>query len=181
MNKLIIAAAVAAMTVVGNAALKPSVCPDCGAGTGPQDCDTIVFKVTGSGKAVVDKGAYKTVGNLKIKKGALALEGSICEATGACCYDSGWFFAQVKAGGETYAVVAEVAVDVWSVFGKNLDKIRSGDFKQGSSYKLDSALFIESQGNDFFDDADVEDLYFAASAFGAVKVTISKEIGRAHV
>ena len=100
MKKLMTFAAAAAMTVVGNAAsLLPGACVDCGGGAlAPTDCDTIVFKVTGSGKAVTDKGEYKTVASLKIKKGALALEGTVCTDTGACCYDTGYFFATVKVG-----------------------------------------------------------------------------------
>jgi hypothetical protein len=175
MKKLMMVAAVAAMSFVGMAAgsLQPQACEECGSSS--SDCDVIVFKVTGSGKAVVVKSDYKEVGALKIKKGALALYGTYCEATGSCCYDEGAFYATIKAGKTVFMMASEIQAGVWSVFGKNLDKIRSGDFKQGSSYKLDSALFIESQGNDIFDDADVEDLYFAASAFGAVNVKISKD------
>ena len=170
-----IVAAAAAMTLVGEAKLKPTECTECGAASG---CDVVVFKVTGSGKAVVVKDDYKAVGSLKIKKGALALVGDYCELDGLCCYDGGWFYATLKANKKTFKLASEIGLGVWSVFGKNLDKIRSNDVKEGKSYKLDSALFIESQGNDYIDgDADVDQLYFAASAFGTVNVKISKAGG----
>ena len=171
-----IVAAAAAMTLVGEAgSLKPIPCPDCG--TGPGDCE-VVFKVTGSGKAVVSKDEYKEVGTLKIKKGALALTGTLCEDTGICCFDSGVLEATIKAGKKTFEIVSEVTPDVWSVFGKNLDKIRSGDVKPGKTYKLDSALFISSVGGTMIvdGDADVEEdtISYYASAFGTVSVKISK-------
>lgn len=175
MKKLMIVAAAAVMTLVSEAgSLKPQACPDCGISV--SDCDVVVFKVTGSGKAVVVKNDYKAVGALKIKKGALALTGTECEATGICCYDSGYFFATLKAGTSTFTLASEIEPTVWSVFGKNLDLIRAGDFKPGKSYNLDSALFIESQGSDYVEgDVFVDDLYFAASAFGTVGVKITKD------
>lgn len=175
MKKLMIIAAAAAMTFAGEAALKPTKCENCGAASG---CDVVVFKVTGSGKAVVVKDDYKAVGSIKIKKGALALTGTLCEADGLCCYEEGMFYATIKASKKTFKLASVIVPGVWSVFGKNLDKIRSLDVKEGKSYKLDSALFIESQGEDYIDgDADVDELYFAASAFGTVNVKISKAGG----
>ena len=100
-------AAVAAMTYVGSAVtLSPSVCTDCGA-YGVSDCDTIVFKVTGSGKAVVPKAGYKATTSIKIKKGALALEGEYCALTDTCCYETGWFYATIKAGKKTFALATQ--------------------------------------------------------------------------
>lgn len=172
-----IVAAAAAMTLVGEAgSLKPIPCPDCG--EGPGGCEA-VFKVTGSGKAVISKDDYKEVGTIKIKKGALALTGTLCEATGICCFDAGILEATVKAGKKTFEIASEVTPDVWSVFGKNLDKIRSGDVKPGKSYKLDSALFITAAAGDSYivdGEADVEEdtIEYYASAFGKVNVKISK-------
>jgi hypothetical protein len=174
MKKMMIIAAAVAMTFASEAAgLKPAPCPDCGYKDGA--CDVVVFKVTGSGKAVVVKSDYKEIASLKIKKGALALTGTYCEANDSCCYDAGWFYATIKAGKSTFKLASEIVPGVWSVFGKNLDKIRDGDFKSGKTYKLDSALFVESADNNYIDgDADVDELYFAASAFGKVNVKISK-------
>ncbi len=172
-----IVAAAAAMTLVGEAgSLKPQACVNCG--TGPSDCE-VVFKVTGSGKAVVSKTEYKEVGTLKISKGVLALTGTLCADTGVCCFDSGLLEAVIKAGKKKFEIESAVTPDVWSVFGKNLDKIRSGDVKPGKSYKLDSALFISSGAGDTIvvdGDTVVEEdsVEFYASAFGKVNVKIAK-------
>ena len=171
-----IVAAAAAMTLVGEAgSLKPIECPNCGAGS--SDCE-VVFKVTGSGKAVVSKTEYKEVGTLKISKGVLALTGTLCADTGICCFDSGVLEATVKAGKKSFEIESLVAPGVWSVFGKNLDKIRMGDVKPGKSYKLDSALFISSGAGDTIidGDADVEEdtIEYYASAFGKVNIKIAK-------
>lgn len=167
--------AVACAMITSNAALTPTECINCGSGTEEvSECDTIVFKVKGSGKAVVTKGDYKTVKTIKIAKGALALTGTLCAATGICCYDSGMFFATVKTGNRVIKIAQEITPSVWSVFGKNLDNVRAGAVKKGKTYKLDSALFVESESDAYVDDSNIEDLQFAASAFGTVNVSISK-------
>lgn len=153
-----IAAAAAAMGVVGYAAdgvaatttsslvLKTTQCINCGYTTkgGDLDCQTVVFKVTGSGKAALDKGSYKTVGSIKIKKGALAIVGDKCLDDGRCCYERGIFFAKIKAGKKTFDLMSPINVKVWSIFGKNLEKARNWEtsIKPGKSVCLDSALFI---------------------------------------
>jgi hypothetical protein len=176
MKKLMIIAAAAAMTFAGQAALKPQACQNCG--VSETGCDVVVFKVTGSGKAVVAKDDYKEVAKLKIKKGALALVGELCADSGICCYSEGAFFATITAGKIKFALASVVSPDVWSVFGKNLDKIRTGNVKPGKTYKLDSALFISSGAGDTVvdGDADVEEdsIEYYASAFGTVNVKISK-------
>ena len=56
-----IVAAAAAMTFAAQAGFSVKPCEGCGA-SGKSDCDVAVFKVTGSGKAVVPtSGDYKTV------------------------------------------------------------------------------------------------------------------------
>ena len=172
-----IVAAAAAMTIVGNAALKPAQCENCGATPDSQDCETIVFKVTGSGKAVVDKGDYKVVDKLKIKKGALALDGVLCEATGVCCYDEGFFYATVKAGKKTFGMMAPVELAVWSVFGKDLEKSRNylTSIKPGKKVTLDSAMFVVGAEAEVDDDSDVDlsEFAFWASAFGKVEMKVT--------
>jgi len=186
MKKLMIVAAAAAMTFVGTAALKPAECPDCGTTVDPSDCDTIVFKVTGSGKCVIDKGDYKTVGSLKIKKGALALEGEICETTGYCCYDEGTFFATIKAGKKTFGMAVPVELGVWSVFGKSLEKSRNylTSIKPGKKVTLESALYLVGAEVEVDEDGDVDLGEFAlvAAAFGKVdmKVTALKKGSTAY-
>ena len=184
MKKLMTFAAAAAMTVVGNAAsLLPGACVDCGGGSlAPTDCDTIVFKVTGSGKAVTDKGEYKTVASLKIKKGALALEGTVCTDTGACCYDSGFFFATIKVGKKTFEVGTPVDVKVWSLFGKKLAASQNylNSIKPGKSVCLESALFVMApEDSEAWDgEVDFEDgdpFAFWASSFGKVDMKVTKD------
>ena len=158
MKKLMIAAAVAAIGLVGSAAdglvastssslvLKTTECINCGysAGGGDLGCPTVVFKVTGSGKAALDKGSYKTVGSIKIKKGALAIVGDYCNDDSRCCYERGIFFAKIKAGKKTFDLMSPINVKVWSIFGKNLEKARNWEtrIKPGKSVCLDSALFV---------------------------------------
>ena len=187
MKKLMTFAAVAAMTYVGSAVtLSPSVCENCGA-YGISDCDVIVFKVTGSGKAVVPKSGYKTAASLKIKKGALALEGEYCALTDTCCYETGWFYATLKAGKRTIQLATPVDVKVWSLFGKNLDRARAyrTSIKKGKSVCLESALYVEAVDDSAFwaGDVDLEDagvFKFYASAFGKVDMKVSNGNGNGY-
>lgn len=177
MKKLMIVAAAAAMTFASEAKLQPQECLNCGGGS-DSTCDVVVFKVTGSGKAVVAKDDYKEVKSLKIKKGALALTGELCEETGACCYSEGYLFAKIKAGKASFDLASTVELGVWSIFGKNLDKIRAKDVKPGKTYKLDSALYISSAAGDTEVEGETaveaDSIEFYASAFGKVNVKISK-------
>jgi hypothetical protein len=184
MKKIMIVAAAVAMTFAGEAALsslQPQKCTNCSDRVDGDYCNVAVFKVTGSGKAIVAKDDYKEVKKLKIKKGALALTATLCADTGFCCFgeEDSYFFAKIKAGKKSFELASVIEVGVWSVFGKKLDDIRSKEFKKGKTYKLDSALFIESAaGNTEVDgDADVDEssIEFYASAFGTMKVKISKK------
>lgn len=175
MKKMITAVIACATMFASNGALNPSPCVDCGGGiVEASECDVVVFKVTGSGKAVLAKDGYKTVGSMKIKKGALALVGAFCSSTGACCYDTGMFYATVKAGKRTILIAQEVTPSVWSLFGKNLQAVRTGRVKKGKKYDLDTALFIDGDGDVLTDDDNIEDFQFAAAAFGKFNVEISK-------
>ena len=187
MKKLMIVAAAAAMSFAAKAELKWENCPECaGEGVEESECTYEVFKVTGSGKAVVfaKKGAYKTVGKLQVKKGALALEGSDPCGTGDCCYDAGVLFATVKAGKNTFRVKVPVDVKVWSAFGKNYDLVKDDAWRnlsKAKKIKLESALYIASNSGAELDPADdvtndLEDFELYASAFGKVtfKVYSSK-------
>lgn len=200
MKKLMTFAAVAAMTVVASAVdtdygdglsnvevlrtpgLTSTVCPDCGAGVGAAtDCKAVVFKVTGSGKAVTasSKGSYKTVTSLKIKKGALALEGTYCGGNNTCCYDNGYFFATIKVGKKVFKVGTPVDVKVWSLFGKNLEKARyyGTEIKKGKNVCLESALFVmapeDSEAWEGVEFEDGEPFAFWASSFGKVDFKVS--------
>ena len=172
--KKIVVVAMSCIAMFVNGGLNPQPCVACGETEIESECSVIVFKVKGSGKAVAASDGYKSVKSLKISKGALALTGSKCAATGDCCYDAGVFYATVKVGNKSIAVAQEMNIGVWSVFGKNLDKVRTSNFKKGKSYDLDSALYIEGDGECLTDDDLIEDLSFVASAFGKFKVSISK-------
>lgn len=188
MKRLMIVAAAAAMSFAAKADVKWENCPDCAVGSDiAAECDYEVFKVTGSGKAVVlsKKGDYKEVGSLKIKKGALALEGSDECGTGECCYDSGYLFAQVKAGSDKFDVAIPVEVKVWSAFGKKYDDVKGSNWMNLSkkkTVKLESALYISSdtilaEGDIDTELGDLAEFTLDASAFGKVqfKVYSSKE------
>ena len=172
--KKVMMMAVAAATFACNAALMPVACAECGA-SGSSECDTIVFKVTGSGKAVATDKGYKTVKQLKVKKGALALFGAYCSLTDTCCYETGMFYATIKVGKKSVHVAQEVELGVWSLFGKNLESTRAVNLKRCKTYKLESALYVEGvDGTYITDDSEIEDLTFAASAFGKIEVGVPK-------
>lgn len=191
MKKMMIVAATAAISLGGYAISAPA---DCGGGS-DATCGAVVFKLTASGKTVVTakNGEYKTVGALKISKGALAIYGTAETEdvvdpdtgvtnqvpTGACCYDSADLFATLKAGSATYKVyLPGMDVAVWSVFGKNLDKVEAGTLKAGSKTKLESALTIVCSDVDddltYDEDEDVLGVNFIASAFGSFTYALSK-------
>lgn len=174
MKKLMIAAAVAAMTAGAFAAsFQPincdeddpvvSVCPD------------MVFKLTGSGKTVQDvKGDYKTVKALKISKGALVMAPSDALIDcGICCYDTAGIYALVKVGSEKhYIAIEEVPVAKWSVFGKNVEKVANflTEMKKGSKVDLESDLYLAADDADLLfvedDDSTISAVTFRAAAFG---------------
>ena len=180
MKKLMIIAAAAAMTFAAQADIAWVDCPTCRAEGTETECQIEVFKVTASGKAVVmaKKGAYKTVGKLKVKKGALALVGTACP-DGTCCYDNGFLLATVKAGNDKFRTVIPVDVKVWSAFGKNYDSVAGSNWrtlKKAKKVKLESALYISATGIgiDPDDDADstFDDFVLEASAFGKAQIKV---------
>lgn len=179
MKKLMIVAAAAAMTVAAKADLQWVSCPDCGKSSEAAECDYQVFKVTASGKAVVVKKDYKTVGKLKIKKGALALSGSIQCETGDCCYDAGTLFATVKAGSAKFKAAIPVEVPVWSTFGKKLSTVADSAWKtlkKSKKVKLESALYIRGSEIVVTDaddlDASFDEFTLEAAAFGKVNFKV---------
>lgn len=182
MKKLMIVAATAAMAFAAQADIAWVDCPDCRAGSTPTDCQVEVFKVTASGKAVVlsKKGGYKTVGKLKVKKGALALVGTMCP-DGTCCYDAGALFATVKAGHTTFRAAVPVDVKIWSAFGKNYDSVAGNNWmtlKKAKKVKLESALYISGKSLIIDGDTDIDINYgiqefrLEASAFGKVAIKV---------
>ena len=186
MKKLMIVAAAAAMSFVAKSDLKWENCPECAIGSREAvGCDYEVFKVIGSGKAVVlsKKGDYKEIGSLKIKKGALALEGSDECGTGECCYDNGYLFAQIKAGSDKFDVAIPVDVKVWSAFGKKYDDVKGSNWmtlsKKKKNIKLDSVIYVSAaevvaEGDADTEAGDLAEFTLDASAFGKVEFKINR-------
>lgn len=191
MNKLMIVAVAAAMTVMQAAAI--DVAPiNCNVETPetPAQCDYMVFKVTGSGKTVQAKKTYKTVTSLKVKKGALLMKPSTTccntqDGAEVCCYDTANLYATVKVGKETYKIaLSDLNVIKWSVFGKDFEKAYNWktQLKQGKKATLESDLFLSTAAGvvdkDTFDPAWVdgleEEIALAASAFGKFQVKVNK-------
>lgn len=179
MSKLMIVAAAAAMTIGANAAVFAPI--DCDTPDIEAPCPVMVFKLTASGKATVDMGdgAYKTVKNLKISKGALALlPNEDCADEGLCCYDTANVYATLKLGSETvYLGLNELEINKWSVFGKNFEKAKNylTMIKPGKSVKLESDLFISGEDVDTLDGEDTVSLW--AAAFGEFTLKVSKAKG----
>ena len=177
MKKLMIVAAVAA-ACAANAAQRLIDCsPINGA------CDSIVFKLTASGKVVADMESYKSVKALKVSKGYIVLNSA--SATDACCYDYLTLLAQVKVQKRTYklAVLDEENL-VWTVFGKNLEKAYELD--AGKSVSLETELGFATGNNfvggtnagigQFDDEADITSAFdMIAVGFGTMKYGLSKK------
>lgn len=144
------------------------------------DCPQIVFKLTASGKTVVetmtDDSVYSSVVNLKVSKGALVLFGekTIDDLTGYedCCYPTYSLYLPVKVGKANYKF-AFLALDLnkWSVFGKNIEKLEAAmiDGKTKKvSLESDLGLFFTDEDSDTsIDDFDeITGVTLAAAAFG---------------
>lgn len=176
MKKLMIVAAVAS-ACIANAAQKLT---DCTVASGP--CDSIVFKLTASGKVAADMDTYKSVKSLKVSKGYIVLNSE--SATDACCYDYVTLLAQVKVQKRTYKLaILDEANLVWTVFGKNLDKAMN-DLDAGKSTSLETELgfaagnnFVGGAGTiaQFDDNADISSAFdMIATGFGTMKYGLSK-------
>lgn len=194
-------AAVAAFSMSASAAFQPITCDD---PVAEEDCAPMVFTLTASGKTVMPcetkSAAYKTVTTLKISKGALVfIPGEVesdtnktadagenteaAEEEAVCCYDTANLYAIAKIGKKNYNIaLQELTIGKWSVFGKSLDAILALQVKKGSSYTLESDLFITTDNDEVElvadDDAiaamEENKVAFYASAFGSMKVKISK-------
>ena len=173
MKKLMIVAAAAAMSAVASAASFSPI--DCTEGGTTEVCPVMTFKLTGSGKTVQNKGEYKSVQKLTIKKGALVLvpDADMAENCDICCYATGDIYATVKVGSKTsYIQIPEVPVSKWSIFGKNLEKVANflTMMKKGSSLKVESDLYLNADDLDLLVDdnteTDVSAVTFRAAAFG---------------
>ena len=147
------------------------------------ECPEIVFKVTASGKTVVEatKGdnVYSTVTKFKVSKGTLVLFGekTVDSLTGAedCCYPTYSLYLPVKVGKTTYkyAFLSVNPLTRWSIFGKNYDKLETAMTSNKSkkvSLESDLGVFFTDLDSEYDEDAyDFDELTgvtLAAAAFG---------------
>ena len=150
MKKLMIAAAVAAMTAgafAGNCAEEPE----------DVDC-ALVMTVKFSGKTATEKNLeYKTVQKIS-GKGVLTLTDYATEVL------------EVKVGKDKYDVVLEDGeVTKLTVFGKNLEKATDENtMKPGKTYKVEADLGVA------FEDQDDYAVSVNQVAFGSAKIKVSK-------
>lgn len=150
MKKLMIAAAVAAMTAgafAGNCAEDP-VDVDC----------ALVMTVKFSGKTATEKNLeYKTVQKIS-GKGVLTLTDYATEVL------------EVKVGKAKYDVVLEDGdVEKLTVFGKNLEKATDENtMKPGKTYKVEADLGVK------FDEQDDYTVSVNQVAFGSATIKVSK-------
>lgn len=150
MKKLMIAAAVAAMTAgafAGNCAEDPE----------DVDC-ALVMTVKFSGKTATEKNLeYKTVQKIS-GKGVLTLTDYATEVL------------EVKVGKAKYDVVLEDGdVEKLTVFGKNLEKATDENtMKPGKTYKVEADLGVK------FDEQDDYTVSVNQVAFGSATIKVSK-------
>jgi hypothetical protein len=158
MKKLMIVTAAVALAAVAEAgiAVKTINCTNPGSKPG---CDQVVFKVTGSGKALdpVTKD-YLSVGKLKVNGWLVMFPAEYVDpatqiATGDCCYPTYSLYVSAKVGKNTTNLIFAGAdtepIDAWSVFGAKLSdaetSIATLDEKSKSKkFKLDSQLGISA-------------------------------------
>lgn len=150
MKKLMIATAALAISAVAEAgiAVQATNCVY----TANGGCPEVVFKVTGSGKALdpVSK-AYTTVSKLKVD-GYLVLFPDDQDGDGVCCYPTYSLYITAKIGKNKtdliFAGAGAEEVDAWTVFGKKLEAVEGGVTDKGKSktkkYKLESQLGISA-------------------------------------
>jgi hypothetical protein len=151
MKKLMIAAAVAAMTAgvfAGNCAEEPDD-PDC----------ALVMTVKFSGKTATEKDLeYKTVQKIS-GKGVLTIADYVTEVLA------------VKVGKEKYDIILEDGeVTKLTVFGKNLEKaMDENTMKPGKTYKVESDIGV------VFEDQDDYAISVNQVAFGSASIYVTKD------
>jgi len=157
MKKLMIVASAMALAAVAEAGIAVKTV-NCTTST-PSGCDQVVFKVTGSGKALdtVSKD-YPTVGKLKVN-GWLVMfpEKYVDPVTGIasddCCYPWYSLYLSARVGKNTtgliFAGAGAEATDAWTVFGAKLADAEESvigvtEKSKSKKFKLDSQLGISA-------------------------------------
>lgn len=187
MKKVMTIAAATALAVVAEAGIVVQT-KNCTYDPGKAACPEIVFKVTGSGKALdpVTKD-YTTVSKLKVD-GYLVLFPDDSDGDGICCYPTYSLYVSARIGKNTtdlvFAGAGAEEVDAWTVFGKKLASAEGGissSKSKSKKYKLESQLGISgnwttkngySNGQllyaDDLDGNSVPAIAFFATSFGKV-------------
>jgi hypothetical protein len=150
MKKLMTIAAATALAAVAEAGIAVQTV-NCNYTPNTKSCGDVVFKVTGSGKALdpVSK-EYTTVSKLKVD-GYLVLFPDDSDNDGICCYPTYSLYVTAKIAknkvGLIFAGAGAEAVDAWTVFGKKLAAAEGGidsDKSKKKKYKLESQLGVSA-------------------------------------
>lgn len=151
MKKLMIVAAVAAMTGAGYAKCKPGAEVN-------EDC-AVVFDLSASGKISGQnaKDTYKANQSLKAKGWMTVNTDYEVEV-----------LVNFKYQGKKVNAALGGEVIQWGAYGKNMSKFEDGSYKAGKTYKFDSDLGV------IFEDQTDAGLNAFLSTFGTVKAKISK-------
>jgi hypothetical protein len=150
MKKLMTIAAATALAAVAEAGIAVQS-TNCTYNAKITTCPDVVFKVTGSGKALDPfTKEYTTVSKLKVD-GYLVLFPDDSDGDGLCCYPTYSLYVTAKIGkSKTDLVFAGAGVeyvDAWTVFGKKLAAAEGGidsDKSKKKKYKLESQLGISA-------------------------------------
>lgn len=172
MKKLMIASAAVAFAAVAQAGIAVQTV-NCTIAKGLTTCPDVVFKVTGSGKALdtVSKN-YTTVSKLKVNGWLVMFPADYgLYTTGVaddnCCYPTYSLYVNATIGKNTTGLIfagkdAEL-VDAWTIFGKKLADaelytLESAGLEKKSSkkFKLESQLGISADALGLYADADAD-------------------------
>lgn len=170
MKKLMIASAAVAFAAVAQAGIAVQTV-NCTISRGLTTCPDVVFKVTGSGKALdtVSKN-YTTVSKLKVNGWLVLFPAdyglyTTGVADGSCCYPTYSLYVAATVGKNTTGYIFAGAdtelVDAWTIFGKKLGDAElytwesAGlDHKSSKKFKLESQLGISADALGQYNDAD---------------------------
>jgi hypothetical protein len=151
MKKLMTIAAATALAAVAEAGIAVQGINCNYTGTAAGICPEVVFKVTGSGKALDPfNKTYTTVSKLKVD-GYLVLFPNDDDGDGICCYPTYSLYITAKIGkyerGIIFAGAGTENVDAWTVFGKKLNAMEDytdNGKSRKKKYKLESQLGVSA-------------------------------------
>ena len=161
MKKLMIASAAVAFAAVAQAgiAVQTTNCVK----SVSSGCPDVVFKVTGSGKALDTASKnYTTVSKLKVNGWLVLFPTDL--GGGSCCYPTYSLYVNATIGKNTtgliFAGAGVESVDAWTLFGKKLDDAELYTWesaglekKKSKKFKLESQLGISADAIGQYNDA----------------------------